>query len=199
MRILALLVMLCSALPAYAHEFFWGDLQIIHPSLPATPLGANTAAVYMALANDGPTDERLLGAETPFGKLRFLHPVTDAQGATTMQERAWIDIPAGEVVLLSRGEMRGSLANVNRPLFEGAELTGAMIFQQRGRFDMFFLIDPMETETEHDPVSQMPQAAPRIDRAAAIAPQRLRTSQRLCAPNAQHRMPLSRRSPLRAI
>lgn len=168
MRTLAFILALCAALPATAHEFFLGDLQIIHPAIPATPREANSAAVYMALANDGTEDERLLGIETPFGKVRFVHPVTDAQGVTTMQERAWVDIPAGEIVLLSRGDLRGSLANVNRPLFEGGELTGTMIFQERGRFDMFFMLDPMETETEYDPVTDPGGQAPQIDRASAI-------------------------------
>lgn len=168
MKVLAFLLALCTAFPVAAHEFFLGDLQIIHPAIPATPRDANSAGIYMALANDGIEDERLLGIETPFGKVRFVQPVTDAQGITTMQERAWIDIPAGDIVLLSRGELRGSLANVNRPLFEGGELTGTMIFQKRGRFDMFFMVDPMETETEYDPVTAIAQQAPEVDRAATI-------------------------------
>jgi len=168
MRFLALIFALCAALPAAAHEFFLGDLQIIHPALPATPVNANSAAVYMALANDGDQDERLLGIETPFGMVRFIGPVTDAQGNTRMQERAWIDIPAGEIILLARGELRGSLANVNYPLVEGGEVTGTMIFEKRGRFDMFFMIDPVETETEHDPVSETSRTAPQIDRATAV-------------------------------
>ncbi len=159
---------LCTALPAAGHEFFLGDLQIIHPAIPATPMSANPAAAYMALANDGTEDERLLGIETPFCTVRFIHPVAYAQGVASMQERAWIDIPAGEIVLLSRGDMRGILANVNGPLFEGDELTGTMIFQERGRFDMFFMLDPMETETEYDPVTEPQTQTPQIDRAAAI-------------------------------
>ncbi|PZX11960.1 copper uptake system-associated protein [Celeribacter halophilus] len=169
MRFLALILALCAAMPATAHEFFLSGLQIIHPSLPATPVNANSAAVYMALSNEGDQDERLLGIETPFGMVRFVQPVTDAEGNIRMQERAWIDIPAGEIVLLARGELRGSLANVNRPLMEGGELTGTMIFEKRGRFDMFFMIDPVETETEHDPVSEIQRAAPPIDRAAAVS------------------------------
>lgn len=169
MRVLACLLALCAVSPAAAHEYFLGDLQIIHPAIPATPMNANSAAVYMALANDGTEDDRLLRIETPFGPVRFVQPVTDSNGVTTMQERAWIDIPAGEIVMLARGDMRGSLANVNRPLLEGGELTGTMVFKERGRFDMFFMLDPMESETEYDPVSAHEAGPPRIDRAAAIA------------------------------
>lgn len=167
MRTLVLLLMLL-ARPALAHEFFLGDLQIIHPAIPATPVGARSAAVYMAISNEGEEDERLLGIGTPFGRVRLLEPVTDASGNTEMRERAWVDIPAGEVVLLARGEVRGSLANVNRPLTEGGELTGTMIFEKRGRFDMFFMIDPVESETEYDPVSPPPVDVNEQDRARAI-------------------------------
>ncbi|MFV0244527.1 MAG: copper uptake system-associated protein [Qingshengfaniella sp.] len=168
-RLLAFLLGVWLATPTVAHEFFLGDLQIIHPALPATPVGARSAAVYMVFSNEGDQDERLLGIETPFGMVRFLAPVTDAEGTTQMRERAWVDIPAGEIVVLARGEMRGSLASVARPLVEGAELTGTMIFERRGRFDMFFMIDPVETETQNDPVSPALPAGPPQDRAADIA------------------------------
>ncbi len=137
-------------LRAMAHEFLLDGLQIIHPSLPATPVGAQTAPVYMVIANDGAEDERLLGIETPFGPVTFLRPVAGADGKVTMQALAWIDIPAGEIVTLTRGRMetRGRVSNVPRPLFEGDELTGTMVFQKRGRFDMFFLIDPLEAEED---------------------------------------------------
>ena len=169
MKVIAFIIAILCAFPVTAHEYFLDNLQIIHPALPATPARANSVAVYMALANDGDQDERLLGIETPFGMVRFVQPVTDAKGITTMVERAWIDIPAGEVVLLARGELRGSLANINYPLVEGGELTGTMIFEKRGRYDMFFMIDPLESETEHDPVTPPESTAPQNDKAADIA------------------------------
>lgn len=169
MRGLPFLLTLLTAFPAASHEFLLQDLQIIHPALTATPARARSTAVYMALSNDGAEDERLLGIETPYGMVRFLEPVTDAEGVTAMRERAWVDIPAGEVVLLARGEMRGSLANVARPLVEGGELTGTMIFEKRGRFDMFFMIDPVEAEGEHDPVQPAVPEGTEIDRPADIA------------------------------
>jgi copper(I)-binding protein len=140
------LLLLVFPLQVYAHEFFLGDLQIIHPSIPGTPEGATKASVYMALSNEGAEDERLLGIETPFGIVRFQRPVAGPDGSTLMEELAWIDIPAGEIVLLARGQLRGRVSNVNRPLVEGGELTGTMIFEKRGRFDMFFMLDPMEVD-----------------------------------------------------
>lgn len=151
---LAILLILTFVMPASAHDFLLGDLQIIHPSIPGTPVNANTAPVYMVLANDGTEPERLLGVETPFGRIKFLKPVTADDGSVRMEELAWIDIPAGEIIVLDREDMRGRLFNVNRPLQEGEQLTGTMIFQKRGRFDMFFLIDPVEIE--EDPSTPTP-------------------------------------------
>lgn len=144
--LLALLLLLVFPLQVFAHEFFLGDLQIIHPSIPGTPYGATKAPVYMALSNEGTEDERLLGIETPFGIVKFQRPVTEPDGSTRMEELAWIDIPAGDIILLARGELRGLVSNINRPLVEGSELTGTMIFEKRGRFDMFFMLDPMEVD-----------------------------------------------------
>lgn len=144
------LLLLVFPVQVYAHEFFLGDLQIIHPSIPGTPEGATRAPVYMALSNEGTEDERLLGIETPFGIVRFQRPVAGPDGSTRMEELAWIDIPAGEIVLLARGDLRGLVSNINRPLVEGGELRGTMIFEKRGRFDMFFMLDPMEIDESPD-------------------------------------------------
>lgn len=153
---------------AAAHEFDLAGLQIIHPSIPATPAGATTAPVYLVIANEGAEDERLMAIETPFGPVKFLRPVEAVDGTVTMQELAWIDLPVGEIVTLVRGpmEMRGRVGNVTKPLLEGGELSGTMVFQKRGRYDVFFMIDPLELE--EDP-STAPKAATEAERATDIA------------------------------
>lgn len=167
MRSLALALALLLPLRAVAHEFWLDGLQIIHPSLPGTPVGATTAPVFMVFSNDGEADERLLAIETPFGPVKFLRPVEAADGTVTMQELAWLDLPVGEIVALVRGpmEMRGRVTNLTRPLYEGGELTGTMVFEKRGRFNMFFMIDP--PEPEEDPTAA-PEPELAGDRAADI-------------------------------
>lgn len=148
MRQLFAFLLLFAATPALAHEFLLEDLQIIHPSIPATPMNATSAPVYMVLANDTDQPERLLAIETPFGPVRFERPVTQEDGSTRWERMAWIDIPAGDMAMLFRGEMRGVIEGVSRPLFEGGELDGTMVFETRGRFEMFFMIDPLDIEDE---------------------------------------------------
>lgn len=159
-QLIAALLLLFS-LPAQAHEFLLDDLQIIHPSIPATALDATSANVYMALYNGGSEPERLLGIETAFGPATIERLVTDPDGTVRSQRMAWIDIPVGETVLLAPGEMRARVAGVSRPLVEGGELDGALVFEKRGRFAMFYMIDPVEEIDEPQAVA----AVPEIDRA----------------------------------
>ena len=161
MRALIAVLFLLLPLPAEAHEFDLGELQIIHPSIPATPLDSTTAHIYMAFVNNGTEPERLLGIETPYGSAVLERTVTAADGTVSTQKMAWIDIPAGETVLLTQGEMRGRVEGVAHPLLDGGQLDGAFVFEKRGRFKMFFMIDPVEEIEEPASVT----AAPAMDRA----------------------------------
>ena len=167
MRPLIAFLLLFAATPSLAHEFLLEDLQIIHPSIPATPMNATSAPVYMVLANDTDQPERLLAIETPFGPVRFERPVTQEDGSTRWERMAWIDIPAGDMAMLFRGEMRGVIEGVSRPLFEGGELDAIMVFEKRGRFEMFFMIDPLDIEDE--PAAAALAETDSLDRAADIA------------------------------
>lgn len=160
-RLLFALAMLLP-LPAAGHEFYLDGLQIIHPAIPATPMDSTTAHIYMAIVNDGTEPERLLGIETAFGPAVIERAVTDADGRTRYERMAWIDIPVGETVLMIQGEMRARVDNVTQPLFEGGELNGAFVFEKRGRFEMFYMIDPLEALVDETAATVEPQ----VDRAA---------------------------------
>lgn len=164
MKYLFVALLLVMSSGAVAHEFLLDDLQIIHPAIPATPMDVTSGNIYMALANDTDEPERLLGIETAFGPAVLERQVTAPDGSVRTEKMAWIDIPPGDVVLLIQGEMRGRVEGINRPLFEGAEVEGALIFEKRGRFEMFFLVDPLEEIVETGPVATTEE----IDRAAAI-------------------------------
>lgn len=163
---LALLVLL--PFPVGAHEFLLDDFQIIHPAVPATPLDSTTAHIYMALVNDGTEPERLLRIETAYGPATLERFTTAADGSVRIEKMAWIDIPPGEIVLMAPGELRGRVEGIAQPLLEGGELNGAFIFEKRGRFDMFFLVDPVE-EVEETPSAAAPASIDRAAETVAIA------------------------------
>lgn len=165
MKLFITLLVLLLPLPAMAHEFLLDGLEIIHPSIPATPLDGTTAHIYMAIANEGTEPERLLGIETPFGPAVLERMVKGSDGALRAEPLAWIDLPVGETVLLTAGELRGRVEGVTQPLLDGGQLDGAFIFEKRGRFQMFFMIDPAEPPDEPLPAAA-PTATSTMDRAS---------------------------------
>lgn len=140
--LLALLILL--PFGAAAHEFKIGDLEIIHPSIPAPPPSAKSAAAYVVISNEGGEPDRLIGVEIEGVDMAMLHAtVTDADGLTSMQHLEGIDLPAGEIVALEPGEMHIMLTGLTAPLTEGALLKGTLIFERAGRVEIEFMIDPL--------------------------------------------------------
>lgn len=146
--VLFLLTIIAVLRPALAHEFSLDDLQIIHPAIPATSINATSAPIYMVLSNDGTETERLLAIETDLGTVTFQRPIAADDGTLSMQVFPYIEIPSGETVLLARGEMRGLVDGLSRPIFEGGLIPAVLVFERRGRFEMFFMVDPADEDRE---------------------------------------------------
>ena len=127
---------------AVAHEYKFGDLEIIHPAIPAPPPSAKSAAAYVVIANEGTEPDRLIGVEIQGVEMAMLHAtVTNADGLTSMQHLDGVDLPAGEIVALEPGEMHIMLTGLTEPLSEGETVKGTLIFERAGRFDLEFMID----------------------------------------------------------
>lgn len=146
--LLLLLALLAAPGPAQAHEFSLDKLQIIHPAIPATSVNATSAPIYMVLSNDGTEPERLLAIETDFGTVTFQRPAATQDGSVQMEVVPYIDIPPGEIAILARGEMRGIIEGLSRPMVKGGLHHAVLVFERRGRFEMFFMVDPPDDEDE---------------------------------------------------
>lgn len=146
--VLFLLTILAMLRPALAHEFSLDNLQIIHPAIPATSINATSAPIYMVLSNDGNEVERLLAIETDLGTVTFQRPSAANVGTLSMQVFPHIEIPPGETVLLAPGEMRGLVDGLSRSIFEGGLIPAVLVFERRGRFEMFFMVDPADDDKE---------------------------------------------------
>lgn len=135
--------LILSPVTALAHDQTIGDLQIIHPNIPQPREGAISAALYMALSNEGTMADRLIGVETPVAKAASLHESrVDAVGVASMVPLEAVDLPAGETVVLEPGGIHVMLMGLTTPLHEGDMVPATLIFEQAGRVDMQFMIDP---------------------------------------------------------
>lgn len=135
---------------AHAHEFTVGDLEIIHPNILAPAATAKSAAGYMGIANAGDTADRLIGVEVPLVARSELHTTEhSADGIARMMHVEGIEIPAGETVLLERGGMHVMLMGLSAPLAEGDLVPATLIFEQAGRVEVEFSVDPAADDVDH--------------------------------------------------
>lgn len=143
--LLALCAALALATSVQAHGVTAGDLEIIHPNILAPVASAKSAAGYMAIANEGTTADRLIGIEVPSVKHSELHTTEhSADGVARMMHVDAIEIPAGETVLLERGGMHIMFMGLTEPMVEGQMVPATLIFEQAGRVEVEFSVDPSD-------------------------------------------------------
>lgn len=138
---------------ALAHEVKIGDLEIIHPNIPAPAATAQSAAGYIAISNDGTTPDRLIGVEVRGVAEASLHiSETDANGVATMRALDGVDIPAGDTAVLEPGAMHIMLMGLTTPLAAGEMVPATLIFEHAGRVQIEFMVlnsDGTEAPMDH--------------------------------------------------
>ena len=142
-RLLALAVALLLSSPALAHELTVGALQIIHPHIPQPAASAKSAGGFMAIVNSGTEPDRLLGVESAVAAKTEIHlSKVDAAGVGSMAHVEAIDIPAGGTVSLEHGGYHIMFMGLTGPLTEGEMVKGVLIFENAGRVEIEFQVDP---------------------------------------------------------
>jgi len=117
--------------PAPAHDFTLGDLKIIHPAsrpnLPDRPM-----VVYVTIANDGDTPDRLVGARAPgFGAAEVHESVM--QGSTmSMRPVAAIELPPHDSVELAPGGLHIMLFGAGHLFKPGESFPMTLVFETAG-------------------------------------------------------------------
>lgn len=152
---------------AFAHEVTVGDLQIIHANIPAPFASAKIAAGYMGISNEGDQADRLIGVEVGFAAQAMLHTTEfSADGVASMTHVEALEIPAGDTVVLEPGGYHIMLMGLNQPLTEGDMLPATLIFEQAGRVEIEFMVDPADGSVDH---SKMDHSAMGHDAASGHA------------------------------
>lgn len=128
---------------AQAHGVTVGNLEIIHPNIPAPIASAKSAAGYMGISNEGTTADRLIGIEVPTVAKAMLHTtVHQSDGVAKMMHLDAIDLPPGETVLLEPGGMHVMLMGLQAVMTEGQMVPATLIFEHAGRVEVEFMVDP---------------------------------------------------------
>ncbi len=149
-RYLATLAVLLLASTAYAHEVTVGDLQIIHANIPAPMGSGQVAAGYMGISNEGDHPDTLIGVEVGFAAKAMLHTTEfSADGVASMKHVEALEIPARDTVVLEPGGYHIMLMGLTQPLNVGDMVPATLIFEQGGRVEIEFMVDPADGSVDH--------------------------------------------------
>ena len=144
------LVWLALAGAAIAHEMTVGDLQFIHPHIPAPIAAAKTAAGYMAISNDGTAADRLIGIEAGFAAKATLHTTEfSAEGVARMMPVETLEIAPGDTAVLEPGGLHVMLMGLRQKLTPGEMLPATLIFEQGGRVEIEFMVVNADGSVDH--------------------------------------------------
>lgn len=135
---------------AFAHETKVSNFQIIHAAIPAPISAAKSAAGYMAISNEGATDDALIGAEVNFAAKAMLHTTEfGADGVARMMHVPRLIIPADDTVVLELGGFHIMLMGLTRTLEVGDMLPATLIFEHAGRIPFEFMVDPADGSVDN--------------------------------------------------
>ena len=118
---------------AQAHEVKIGDIVISHPWVRQSPMGAEVAAGFMTITNNGKEADRLVKATASITPTVQLHEMKMQGDVMKMSEvPGGIVIPPGATVELKPKSLHVMFMNLKAPVKEGETITGTLTFEKAG-------------------------------------------------------------------
>ncbi len=136
MRLAAVLAFILFALPAFAHHYTLGDLNIGHVWSPATTPKATLGAVYMPIENTGKEDDTLQSAETPAAEKVEFHQTKIENGVAKMRKVDEVKLPARKKTEFKTGGLHIMLVGLKQQLKNGGRATLTLHFAKAGTIEV---------------------------------------------------------------
>ena len=122
---------------AQAHEIKIGDLVIGHPWARQSPMGADVAAGFMTITNNGKEADRLVKATASVSPTVQLHEMKMEGDVMMMSEvPGGIVIPPGATVELKPKSLHVMFMDMKVPIKEGEVIDGSLTFEKAGTLDI---------------------------------------------------------------
>ncbi|RJK94370.1 copper chaperone PCu(A)C [Paracoccus aestuarii] len=129
-------LVLATILPATAFaecvEVTQGNITVSAAWSRATIGTERPAVFYVTIRNDGGSDERLVGIETPVADMPMLHESVMENGAARMSHVDQIVIAPIDAVSLEPGGYHGMLMDLQTELVEGTTFPVTLLFEKSG-------------------------------------------------------------------
>lgn len=139
----------CLSLPALAHEYTLGDLQIIHPHIPAPAASAKVAGGYVSFANGGAEADRLVSVKADFAMAELHKSEVGADGMARMIQQDFIEVPANGSAALERGGLHIMFMDLSQPLTEGTNVPVTLVFEKAGEITVDFAVEAADAAGGH--------------------------------------------------
>jgi periplasmic copper chaperone A len=160
---LALAALSAMAPAALSHGFTagkQGEIVIGHPWARATAPGTTNGAAYMALKNQGTTDDRLLTASTPIATKTDIHEHRMDQGMMMMRPvQGGLELKAGAAADFSPGQYHLMLIGLKEPLRQGSTFPMTLTFAKAGSIVVHVLVQGPGDSRPREPGAP-PEKAP---------------------------------------
>ncbi|MEY1557838.1 copper chaperone PCu(A)C [Yoonia sp. R2331] len=144
MTIAALLTLFATTLSA--HDYEVGELKVMHPVARETAKLAQAGAGYLSIENTGDTADSLIAIEADFPRVMLHDTVMDGDVAK-MEHLMSVPIAPGETVTFAPGGKHVMFMGLNGdPLEVGEEIPAVLIFENAGRLEVVFQVEPVEDD-----------------------------------------------------
>jgi copper(I)-binding protein len=149
--LLAALPALLFGLPAAAHDYKIGALEIEHPWTRATASTAKTGGGFLTITNKGTTPDRLIAARSPVSLKVEVHEMKMDGSVMRMREvEGGIEIPPGKTVTLKPGGYHIMFMELKAPLAQGGKAPVTLVFEKAGSIDVELKIEaPGAASSKH--------------------------------------------------
>jgi copper(I)-binding protein len=127
---------------ALADDYKLGDLEIDHPWSRATPKGAEIAAGYALIKNNGSEPDRLIGGSLSTAGEARVHEMKMENGVMKMRPLIdGLEVKPGGSVELKPGGYHLMFMDLKQPLKKGQSVKGSLKFEKAGSVDVEFSVE----------------------------------------------------------
>ncbi|KKB84666.1 hypothetical protein VW29_09725 [Devosia limi DSM 17137] len=142
--IIAIMGVLLTLSPSFAHDFVIGDLTLKHPMIKEAPPRAPVVGGYVTIVNTGAADDTLVGIESDAAAKVELHQSTVTDGIARMEPmKNGFLVPAGATVSLGENGTHAMFIDPVDRLVEGNEVSATLVFERAGRVEVVFNVEKM--------------------------------------------------------
>lgn len=132
------------ALPAAAHDYKLGTLEIATPWTRATAPTARAGGGFMTITNKGSTPDRLVAARSAASAKVEIHEMKMDGNVMRMRElEKGLEIPPGATVALKPGGFHIMFMELKAPFAVNAAVPLTLVFEKAGSIDIEMKVEAM--------------------------------------------------------